>query len=155
MNITESKNALYEALKNVCEEAESRGMKTKVRCFVADHDLNEVTEDSPKAQLISGEITVTSDEKDDRAILLECALSVEDGEVSSEEMLREVNTIRTSMKEICATFDEVGGATDTFNSIEKEQTVEVPEQKVFNNKDFYIWGSIIAVAALILTLIFA
>ena len=155
MNITESKNALYEALTNVCKEAESRGMKTEVKCFVADHDLNEVTEDSPKAQLIAGEITVTSDEKEDRAILLECALSVEDGEVSSDEMLREVNNIRTSMKEICATFDEVGGAANTFNSIEKEQEPDIPEPKIFNNKDFYIWGSIIAAAALILTLIFA
>ena len=155
MNVTEAKNALYEALKNVCEDAESRGMTTAVKCFVADHDLNEVAEDSPKAQLISGEITVTTHEKEDRAILLECALSVEDGEVTAEEMLREVNTMCNSMKEICATFDEVGSAENTFDSIEKEQEVEVPEPKIFNNKDFYIWGSVIAGIALILTLIFA
>ena len=153
MNITEAKNALCEALKNVCEDAENRGMKTEVKCFVADHDLNEVSEDSPKAQLISGEITVTSDENQEKAILLECALSVEDGEVSNEEMLREVNTMRQSMKEVCNTFDEVGSAESTFTSIEKEQEVPMPEPKVFNNRDFYIYGSIIAGIALILALI--
>lgn len=155
MNITESKNALYEALKNVSEDAVSRGMKADVRCFVADHDLEEVSEDNPKATLIAGEITITSDEKADKEILLECALSVEDGEVSPEEMLREVNTIRSSMKEICDTFDSVGNAEGTFNSIEKEQEVQIPEPKVFDNKKFYIWGSVIAAAALILVFFFA
>ncbi|MBE6537445.1 MAG: hypothetical protein E7673_05775 [Ruminococcaceae bacterium] len=155
MNITESKNALYEALKNVSEDAVKRGMKAEVRCFVADHDLMEVSEDSPKATLIAGEITVTSDENEDKEILLECALSVEDGEVSSEEMLREVNTIRGSMKEICETFDSVGSAGGTIESIEKEQQVDMPEPKVFDNKNFYIYGGIAAAVVLILVIIFA
>ena len=155
MNITESKYALYEALKNVSEDAVARGLTAEVRCFVADHDLTEVEETDPKATLIAGEITLTSDEKADKEILLECALSVEDGVVSPEEMLREVNNIRASMKEICDTFDEVGNAERTFNSIEKEQEVEVPEPKVFDNKKFYIYGSIIGAAALILVLLFA
>ena len=155
MNVTESKNALFEALKNISEEAVSRGMKADVRCFVADHDLNEVDENSPKATLVAGEIAITSDEKADKEILLECAISVEDGEVSSEEILREVNTIRSSMKELCDTFDTLGSAGSTIDSIEKEQTVEMPEPKVFDNKQFYIWGSVIAAAALILVLIFA
>lgn len=155
MNITESKNALCEALKNVSEEAVKRGMTAEVNCFVADHDLVEVSEDSPKATLIAGEIRITADEKAEKEILLECALSVEDGEVSPEEMLREVNTMRSSMKEICETFDSVGSAESTIDSIEKEQQVDMPEPKVFNNKDFYIYGGIIAVIAIILTIIFA
>ncbi len=154
MKITESKNALYEALKNVSEDAINRGMKAEVKVFVADHDLNEVSEDSPKAVLIAGEISVTSDEKSDKQILLECALSIEDGEVANDEILREVNTIRGSMKEVCDTFDSVGNAENTFDSIEKEQTVEMPEPKVFDNKQFYIWGSIAAAAALILVFLF-
>ena len=154
MKVTESKNALYEALKNVSEDAINLGMKAEVKVFVADHDLNEVSEDSPKAVLIAGEISVTSDEKSDKQILLECALSIEDGEVSNDEILREVNTIRGSMKEVCDTFDSVGSAENTFDSIEKEQTVEMPEPKVFDNKQFYIWGSIAAAAALILVFLF-
>ena len=154
MNITEAKSALYNALKNVSEDAASRGMTAEVKCFVADHDLTEVSEDSPKAVLIAGEITVTSDEKKDKEILLECAISVEDGEVANDEILREVNTIRASMKEVCDTFDTVGSAEGTFDSIEKEQEVPMPEEKVFDNKQFYIWGSIAAAAVLLLVLIF-
>lgn len=154
MKVTESKNALFEALKNVSEDAINRGMKADVKVFVADRDLNEVSEDSPKAVLIAGEISVTSDEKSDKQILLECALSIEDGEVANDEILREVNTIRGSMKEICETFDNVGNAENTFDSIEKEQTVEMPEPKTFDNKQFYIWGSIAAAAALILVFLF-
>lgn len=155
MNITEAKNALYNALESISEEATSRGMKSEVRCFVADHDLVEVDESSPKATLIAGEIRVTSEEKADKEILLECALSVEDGEVSNEEILREVNTMRGSMKEIADTFDSVGSAGGTIESIEKEQEIEMPEPKIFDNKNFYIYGGIAAAAILILVLLFA
>lgn len=155
MNVTESKNALYEALKNVSEDAVSRGMTANVRCFVADHDLNEVDEGDPKASLIAGEIRISSDEKADKEILLECALSVENGEVSSDEILREVNTMRGSMKEICDTFDNLGDAKNTFDTIEKEQQPDIPEPKVFDNKQFYIWGSVVAAIALILVFFFA
>ena len=154
MNITESKSALYEALKNISADAESRGMTAEVRCFIADHDLNEVKEDDPKAVLIAGEISLTSNENEEKKILLECALSVEDGEVSSDEMLREVNTIRGSMKEVCDTFDNVGDAEGTFNAIEEEQTPKMPEPKVFDNTQFYIYGGIAIAAVIILLIIF-
>lgn len=153
MNITEAKNALYNALESISEEATSRGMKSEVRCFVADHDLVEVDEISPKATLIAGEIRVTSEEKADKEILLECALSVEDGEVSEDEILREIGNIRSSMKEVCDTFDNVGSAESTFDTIEKEQQLPAEEPKTFDNKQFYIWGSIIAAIALIFTFI--
>ena len=151
MNITESKNALYEVLQNVSEDAINRGMNAEVRCFTANRDLEEVEESDPKVALIAGEITVTSEEKADKQIVLECALSVEDGEVSPDEMLREVNNIRQSMKEVCETFDNVGNAENTFDAIEKEQEIPVEEPKTFDNKQFYIWGSVIAAIALLLT----
>ena len=153
MNITEAKNALCEALKNVSEDAINRGMEAEVRCFTANRDLEEVDESDPKAFLIAGEITVTSEEKADKQIVLECALSVEDGEVSSDEILREVNNIRNSMKEVCETFDNVGNAESTFDAIEKDQELPVEEPKTFDNKQFYIWGSVIAGIALLLTLL--
>lgn len=151
MNITESKNALYEALKNVSEDAISRGMTAEVRCFTANRDLEEVSESDPSAVLIAGEIAITSEEKKEKEILLECALSIEDGEVSGDEILREVNNIRSNMKEVCDTFDKVGSAENTFDTIEKEQELPKEEPKTYDNKQFYIWGSIIAGVALILT----
>lgn len=153
MKITESKIALYEALVSISADAAKRGMKAKIRCFTANHDLEEVDENDAGAVLIAGEIRVTSDEKNDKEILLECALSVEDGEVSEDEILREIGNIRSSMKEVCDTFDNVGSAESTFDSIEKEQQLPAEEPKTFDNKQFYIWGSIIAAIALIFTFI--
>lgn len=153
MKITESKIALYEALVSISADAAKRGMKANVRCFTANHDLEEVDENDAGAVLIAGEIRVTSDEKNDKEILLECALSVEDGEVSEDEILREIGNIRSSMKEVCDTFDNVGSAESTFDTIEKEQQLPAEEPKTFDNKQFYIWGSIIAAIALIFTFI--
>jgi len=153
MNITESKKALFDALMNIGKDAEERGMEVSVNCFTANRDLECVDENDASAVLIAGEVTITSSENLQKEIVLECALSIEDGEVSEDEILREVTNVRCSMKEVCDTFDQVGNADGTFETIEKEQEIPEEEPKTYDNKQFYIWGSIIAAAALIFTFI--
>ena len=50
---------------------------------------------------------------------------------------------------------ERGEKNATIESIEKEQQVDMPEPKVFDNKNFYIYGGIAAAVVLILVIIFA
>ena len=151
MKITESIEALQEALLSIAKSAEERGLKTEVKCFAADNDLVELEQESPRAALVAGELTVKSDGED--KIILECALSVIDGEVSSEEMLSEVNTLRESMKDLCNKFDESGSADGMFNAVAKEHEVPMPEEKVYDNKKFYIYGGIAVAVVLILVLL--
>ena len=86
-------------------------------------------------------------------MILECAVSVSDGEVSSEEMLSEVNTVRTNMKEILDKLNDAEGADAVFSSFEPDEET-APATPVYNNKNFYILAGIAVAAILVLVLLF-
>lgn len=149
MKTIESRDALAAALNNIAELATENGLKAETRCFIADHDLIELSEDElSAAALIAGEITVSADGTDEK-MLLECALSVTDGEVSDDEIISEVGTLRANMKEICSKVSELGNAKDAFEALSPEEP-EAKEEPKYDNKRFYIIASIVAVAVIVL-----
>ncbi len=152
MTVIEARDALSLALEDISKKAVEKGLTADIKCFIADHDLIELTpDDISKAALISGEISVGT-EKSEEKLILECALSITDGDVSPEEMLREVNVMRDSMNELCEKLDETGNAEDAFTAVSPEERIpEVP--RTYDNKRFYIACSIGAAALIVLILI--
>ncbi|MBQ9071175.1 MAG: hypothetical protein IJY23_07520 [Clostridia bacterium] len=153
MKITESRVALYGALKDVSGLAEERGITAEVKCFIADHDLCEISEDNlGAAALVSGEITLFA-EGSDKKMILECALSITDGEVSPDEMLREVTAVRDNMKQILEKLDETKDVEKAFASFEPEEEPVADEPK-YDNKKFYIYAGLAVAVILLLVLLF-
>lgn len=152
MTVIEARDALLLALEDISKKAIEKGLTADVKCFIADHDLNELSpDDLSKAALVSGEISVGT-EKSEEKLVLECALSITDGDISSEEMLREVNVMRCSMTELCEKLDETGSAEEAFTAVAPEE--EIPEApRTYDNKRFYIACSIGAAALIVLILI--
>ena len=152
MNIKEAQEALTLTLEDVAKSAAERGLTATVECFTADRDLNRISDgNTDAAVIIAGEITVGAPDSEEK-LLLECAVGINNGEVIPEDMLREVDTIRESMKELCETFDEKGNAAEAFAAMLPEE--EEPEQpRVYDNKRFYIACGIGAVVLIALVLI--
>lgn len=152
MNVTEAREALALTLTDIAKAAEEKGLSAETKCFIADRDLNELPEDNTSsAVIIAGEILIGANDSEQK-LLLECAVSVNDGEVAPDDMLREVNTLRESMKELCDKLDEKGNAEDAFVAVSPEE--EMPEPpRVYDNKRFYISCGIGALALLTLVLI--
>ena len=120
MNIKEAREALALTLTDIAGGAIEKGLTAQTKCFIADHDLNELSDDNiGSAVLIAGEILVGTEGSEEK-LLLECAVCVNDGEVTSEDMLREVNTLRESMKELCEKLDEKGNAEEAFAAVVPE-----------------------------------
>ena len=152
MKIIEARDALAVTLDSISKQAAEKNLTVNVRCFIADHDLNELSEeDLGKAALIAGEIAVNEAGSEEK-LLLECALSITEGEVSAEEMLREVATIRESMKELCEKLDEAESTSEAFDAVLPEP--EEPEPiHVYDNKKFYIASAIGAGVIILLVLL--
>ena len=152
MNIKEAREALALTLTDIAGGAIEKGLTAQTKCFIADHDLNELSDDNiGSAVLIAGEILVGT-EGSEQKLLLECAVCVNDGEVTSEDMLREVNTLRESMKELCEQLDEKGNAEEAFAAVVPEE--ELPEPpRVYDNRRFYIAcgvGALVLVALILI-----
>ena len=152
MNIKEAREALALTLTDIAGAAIEKGLTAETKCFIADHDLNELSDETiASAVLIAGEILIGEDGSEEK-LLLECAVSVNDGEVTSEDMLREVNTLRESMKDLCDKLDEKGNAKDAFTAVTPEE--EIPEPpRVYDNKRFYIACGVGALVIIALVLI--
>lgn len=152
MNIHEAREALALTLTDIAGQAAAKGLETETKCFVADHDLNELSDENiAAAVLIAGEIVIAAPNSEQK-LLLECAVSVNDGDVTPEDMLREVNTLRESMKDFCDSLDEKGNAEDAFAAVAPEE--EEPEApRVYDNKRFYIACGVGAIVLIALMLI--
>ena len=152
MNINEAREALALTLTDIAKSATDKGLTAETECFIADHDLNRLSDDTlDRAVIIAGEILVGASDSEEK-LLLECAVGINDGEVAPEDMLREVNTLRGSMKELCERLDEKESATEAFESVVPEE--ELPEQpKVYDNKRFYIACGVGALVLIALVLI--
>lgn len=153
MNINEAREALTLALNNIAEDAKGKGLDTGVKCFIANHDLCEISNDnSIEASIVAGEITLISTSTE-KKMILECAVSVSDGEVSSEELLNEVNSVRNNMKEILDKLNSASDAEEAFSSFEPNEET-IPESPRYNNKNFYIASGVAVAIILLLILLF-
>lgn len=152
MKINEAREALALTLTDIAKDAEQKGLTAETKCFIADRDLAELSnENTDSAVIIAGEILVGV-QGSEQKLLLECAVCINDGEVAPEDMLREVNTMRESMKELCEKLDEKGSAEEAFAAVAPEEEPPAPE-RVYDNKRFYISCGIGAVIILVLVLI--
>ena len=152
MNITEARDALALTLEDISKKVTEKGLTADIKCFIADHDLVELTPDNlTDAALIAGEITVSAPGAEEK-LVLECAVSVTDGDVSSEEMQREVNVMRESMRELCEKLDEASSPEDAFTAVVPEEEEPAPVH-VYDNKRFYIACGVGAAALILLILL--
>ena len=152
MTVIEAREALTLTLRDIAGGATEKNLTADIRCFIADHDLNALSDDNlAEAALVAGEITIGKDDIEEK-LVLECAVSVNDGEVSSEEMLREVNVMRDSMKELCEKMNESESAADAFNAVVPEEEAPAPVH-VYDNKKFYIACGIGAAVLIVLVLL--
>ena len=151
MKITEAKEALCSALNDIAAMASKFELNVNVSCSTANHDLETVSDDSEDAAIISGEISVGNNGAEEN-LIFECALSITDGEVSEEEIAREVSTVRGSMTELCEKLDGGMETSEAFTAVlpEEEAPVQAP---AYDNKKFYIYGSIIAAAIVIILIL--
>ncbi len=153
MTIIEAREALTNTFENIKAEAKEKGVIADYKCFASDRDLNETDVSDSTAALIAGELTLGADGTDEK-VILECAVSITDGEVFDDEMLREITAIRESVRELYAKIDEAGSAVAALSEIYKESEESVPEVKTYDNKKFYI-GAGIAVIIIIIIMILA
>ena len=152
MTIVEAREALRLALEDIAKSATEKQLTADVKCFIADHDLTELApENFEKAALVAGEILVGAANSEEK-LMLECALSVTDGEISSDEILREVNTVRESMKELCEKLDESENPSEAFLAVAPEEEIPEPAH-TYDNKRFYIACGIGAAVLIALVLI--
>lgn len=153
MKFTEAYEAFSNAINDIKNMLTDSGFDVNFRCYTADRDLNELSEDaSNDAALIAAEITVGANGTD-KKMILESALSITDTEVSPEEIRNEIGLLRKSAKEICDKQNETGDFDQTFKSFETEEE-PIPEGPKYDNKKFYIGGAIAIVALIILVILF-
>ena len=152
MNVKDAKAALICACEDLVKEANDKKLNADYRCFTANIDLEEIDENAENVALIAAEISVGA-ENSEKAVILESAVSVSDGDVVDDEILREVSTLRENLKEVFAKVDESNDANAAFDAIEEETSLPIPEQKVYDNKKFYIYASIFAAAVIIVLLL--
>lgn len=105
MNSRVAIEALSATLLDIAKILEDAGLETKTKCAFSDIELAEANEDSPRATGLWGEIIFSLGEN---AAALECAVSVYEGEVSDEEMLSEITSLRTEAKRIAELARTVG-----------------------------------------------
>lgn len=105
MNSRVAIEALSATLLDIAKILEDAGLETKTKCAFSDIELAEASEDSPRATGLWGEIIFSLGEN---AGVLECAVSVYEGEVSDEEMLSEITSLRAEAKRIAELAHSVG-----------------------------------------------
>ncbi len=150
MKINEAYEALSNTFKNIKSEAEEKGITATYKCFTSDRDLIEVDINDDNVSLIAGEFTLGAEGTEEK-IILECAVSITDGEIFDDEVIREITAIRESIRELYAKIDETGSAAAALSDIYKEEEQPQPPAKTYDNKMFYIYGGLaILVVAIIL-----
>lgn len=152
MKIIEAKEALISACESLVAEATEKGLVADYRCFAANADLEEVDDSSSKVRLIAAEMTLGA-EGTEKEMLLECALSISDGDVAEDEILREVGAMRENLREFYQTIDEMGGVTEALDKIAADSEEPAPEVKVYDNRKFYIGASAVALLAIIIVIV--
>ena len=155
MNVRESREAFLAAVKSIADTALEAGFITEYKCYAADRDLSPVDEDNVSgAAIIAAELSLGAEGVDEK-VLLECAISVMDGECSADEMAEEIALLRNNVKELTDKIAEGANAADTISELFRNQreNEEAPQIKTYNNKSFYITAGIAAAVIVLLLLI--
>lgn len=152
MNVKEAKEALIRAAEDLVAQAEEKKLTADYRCFTANVDLEEIDEDSSKVALIALELNLGAAECE-RAVVLECAVSVGDGAVDENEVLNEVAGLKSNVCDVYAKIDEAGSVNAALDAIVAETELPIPEIKTYDNRLFYIIGSIAALVILAVVII--
>ena len=148
MKVTEAREALIKTIDDAIASLKEKGLEVEKNCFLADRDLLP-TKGEEGASLIVADITVCAPDTDEK-VIMECAVSIEEGEVLNDEIIREITLLRQNIKEITDKIDEVGSAKDAFAILAKEEEPEVADAPVASNKSFYIYAGIAAIVILII-----
>lgn len=154
MNFKEALDAFSKTLDDIASAAERAGLSCETSVALCDSELQPIGEDDGElAALIAG-VIVISCEGEDRTVEFEGAIPVIEGEVISEEMIREVATMRSSVNEFLSRLNPEQSVASAFSAILDEETAtdESEPPKQFNNKPFYI-GAVLMFAVLIIILL--
>ncbi len=155
MNVNESREAFLAAIKDIANTATEAGFTTEYKCYAADRDLCPVGEENEEnAAIIAAELSLAAEGVEEK-VLLECAVSIRDGECTSDEIAEEISMLRQNVKELADKAAAQGGAAEAIAELFREQrdAEKSPEVKVYNNKSFYITAGIAAVVIVVLFLI--
>lgn len=160
MNIKEAYEALSRTLCDIESIATKKGLVAESKCTVTDRDLVKIEDEGEYdalAALIAGEVAVGA-EGSEKKILLECAISITDGNVFDDEMINEIRILRENVQQLCEKIDE-SNVKESFAALCKEEAGEEDKPApVRSNKAFYIGSlcvlGIIALFAIIYAVIF-
>ena len=160
MNIKEAYDALSSTLCDIVNIAKEKGLIAESKCTVTDRDLVTLRDEADYEQLaalVCGEVTVSANGCDEK-IVLECAVSINEGSVFSDEMVNEIRILRDNLSALCDKIDEEN-VSESFAALCKEESHEEDKpEPVRSNKAFYIGAlcvvGIIALFAIAFAVIF-
>ena len=155
MNISEAFDAFSKTLDDIAGAQDIAGLSYETSVTLCDSELQPIGDGNAElAALIAG-VIVISCEGEDRTVEFEGAIPVIDGEVISDEMIREVATMRASVKEFLSRLNTEEPIASAFSAILDEETAtdDIEPVRQFNNKPFYIGAAlmfIVLIAVLLL-----
>lgn len=156
MNIKEAFEALGATLENIADTARASGLSATTHCILATHDMEELSVDGEvsRAALIAGEITLGADGTEEK-MLFECALSISDGEVSSDEMAAEIKSVRANVREICDKLDLSLPINEAFASVCDAESPDEDETPApaRSNKVFYITAAVMFIFLIVIMIL--
>ncbi len=154
MNVNESCEAFLAALGDIANAAKEAGFTAEYKCYAADRDLSEINAaNSENAAIVAAELSLSVEGVEEK-VLLECAVSVIDGECTSEEIADEVSLLRQNVKELTDKAEAIGAAEAVAELFREQKENEKPDEpKVFDNRSFYIGAGILAAVIVIVLLV--
>ncbi len=136
MKAHEAYEALEATLIDIAEILKNVGLKTETRCRFSGVDFDEHEAFGEGVAILFGEIFFFPEGTQERAAL-ECAVGIDDGEVTNEELLREVSDLRAEAKRIASLITEDTRAEDIFKLLEESESEKDDEDTEFDNGPEY------------------
>ena len=154
MNVNESREAFLAAIKDIANTATEAGFTAEYKCYAADRDLSAIDEENAEnAAIIAAELSLSVEGVEEK-VLLECAVSVRDGECTSDEIAEEISLLRQNVKDLTDKATALGAAEAISELFREQSENEKPDEpKVFDNKSFYIGAGILAAVIVIVLLV--
>lgn len=152
MKAIEAKEALVSTLENISDIITEAGLSAQVRCGFTDLDFDAVDESVPEgARVLFGDILVSAPGVK-RQMVLECAVGIDEGEVTGDELLREIGEIRAAAKELAEMARSADRLADVFEedgSQGEADEVESSERDDTKGKIFATVGLLLVAAAIL------
>ncbi len=124
--------ALSPTLNNIAGILNDAGVDTKIKCSFSNFDLLDQSEATPASTNLYGEILFSVGED---AAMLECAVSVIDGEVSDDELRSEISALRAEARRIAELAGKVG-CDKLFDALDAETEENDAESEKFDEAEF-------------------